>query len=256
MRVERFSDMCTLFMTRSFMHDLHNVSDSIQQKAFKIAQYIAEDPHPKDYGGELLPGFHEIWQLAVMDDYWMTVSFHSVEYPPEILYLLRLHHQNDIDQKALRIISRCVTLPAQEGNEQNINECTKPEQLSVLPSSTHSEDYHVVRLNSLQRMLTEYEEKQLFDHLRTNPMLKVYELRLNLAMEGFDPILTKVINILNIQGKVITKFPSSKTVPGYDFQVRMIFVSRLSNQKVIETLTLRTALPSNAFSLNRVIVTE
>ncbi len=75
----------------------------------------------------------------------------------------------------------------------------------------------------IKRVLTEYEENRLQENI--DQQHSIYEVVLNLAMQGFENIITTVIEHINTFGEVITKVPSSKAMPGYDLQVRIIFAS-------------------------------
>ena len=75
----------------------------------------------------------------------------------------------------------------------------------------------------IQRVLTEYEEIRLHENIAAQK--NIYEAVLNLLMEGFEQIVTTVIQHLHHFGEVIAKVPSSRTLPGYDLQVRIIFAA-------------------------------
>ena len=101
--------------------------------------------------------------------------------------------------------------------------------------------------DDIQRILTEYEESRLFENLRNQR--NIYELILNLAMEGFDRIVTAVINTINTNGEVVAKVPSSKTLPGYDLQVRIIFAWTATAEQLHETLSATQGLVQQNFTI-------
>jgi two-component system chemotaxis sensor kinase CheA len=106
--------------------------------------------------------------------------------------------------------------------------------------------------DDIKRILTEYEENRLIENLRNKR--RIYELILNLMMEGFDRIVTTVITSINTTGgEVIAKVPSSKTLPNYELQVRIIFASSESVQSLIDGLKTGAELASQDFSIKPLI---
>ncbi|MBD3304959.1 hypothetical protein GF339_01235 [candidate division KSB3 bacterium] len=86
----------------------------------------------------------------------------------------------------------------------------------------------------IHRILTTYEETRLTQNLQHG--FRIYEAILNLSMDKFEQIVTEVIHSINTIGEVIAKAPSSKTLPGYDLQVRLIFASLASLDEVTQTV--------------------
>lgn len=92
----------------------------------------------------------------------------------------------------------------------------------------------------IQRVLTEYEETRLQENIASRK--NIYEAVLNLLMEGFDQIVTTVIQQIQRPGEVIAKVPSSRTLPGYDLQVRIIFATDHSLQQLTDIFQSMEAL--------------
>lgn len=105
--------------------------------------------------------------------------------------------------------------------------------------------------DDIKRILTEYEESRLLENLQQQ--LNIYELILNLMMQGFDRIVTNVIDQLNTLGEVIAKIPSSKTLPNYELQVRIIFASRVSQPEILGVLKTVSSLAPRDFSIKPLI---
>ncbi len=99
----------------------------------------------------------------------------------------------------------------------------------------------------IKRVLTEYEETRLQKNISSEK--KIYEVVLNLIMEGFDQVVTTVIQHLNLFGEVIAKVPSSKTLPGYDLQVRIIFASSHAITQLAESIQTVEALKDQSVAL-------
>jgi two-component system chemotaxis sensor kinase CheA len=99
----------------------------------------------------------------------------------------------------------------------------------------------------IKRVLTEYEETRLQKNISSEK--KIYEVVLNLIMEGFDQVVTTVIQHLNLFGEVIAKVPSSKTLPGYDLQVRIIFASSHAIIQLAESIQTVEALKDQSVAL-------
>jgi two-component system chemotaxis sensor kinase CheA len=99
----------------------------------------------------------------------------------------------------------------------------------------------------IKRILSEYEENRFLESIRNH--LTIYELILNLAMEGFDLIVTTVIEKLNTVGEVVAKIPSPKALPKYDLQMRIIFASPLSVPELTKLLTSLSELSSQDFAI-------
>jgi len=103
----------------------------------------------------------------------------------------------------------------------------------------------------IKRVLTEYEESRLSENIHKN--VDIYEVVLNLVMEGFEKVVATVIKHINTTSEVIAKVPSSKTISGYDLQVRVIFASRESEQQLADSLETLPILSAQNFSLKRLI---
>ncbi|GAK57429.1 cheA signal transduction histidine kinase [Candidatus Vecturithrix granuli] len=99
----------------------------------------------------------------------------------------------------------------------------------------------------IQRVLTEYEETRLQENIARQQ--KIYEAVLNLFMEGFDQVVMAVIQHINLFGEVIAKVPSSKTLPGYDLQVRIIFASSHSMTQLSDSFHALEILADQSVSL-------
>jgi two-component system chemotaxis sensor kinase CheA len=123
----------------------------------------------------------------------------------------------------------------------------KPRQPLLIQPSVPSEVGHYAIPDDIKRILTEYEENRLTESIHKN--LRIYELILNLAMEGFDRIVTTVIDKINTLGEVIAKVPSPKTLPGYDLQIRIIFASSVAAQTLTGSFTSIKELASGDVSL-------
>jgi two-component system chemotaxis sensor kinase CheA len=123
----------------------------------------------------------------------------------------------------------------------------KPRQPLLIQPSVPSEVGPYAIPDDIKRILTEYEENRLTESIHKN--LRIYELILNLAMEGFDRIVTTVIDKINTLGEVIAKVPSPKTLPGYDLQIRIIFASSVAAQTLTGSFTSIKELASGDVSL-------
>lgn len=108
--------------------------------------------------------------------------------------------------------------------------------------------------DDIKRILTEYEESRLLENLQKR--LTVYELILNLMMEGFDRIVTHAIDKMNTVGEVIAKVPSSKTLPNYELQVRIIFASPKSTEALTNLIKTVDELAPEDFSINPLITPD
>jgi len=86
----------------------------------------------------------------------------------------------------------------------------------------------------IRRVLTEYEENRLVENITQK--CSIYQVILNLLMEGFEQIVNAVIEQLNSTSEVIAKVPSSKRLPGFDLQVRIIFASMLPEKALTASL--------------------
>jgi len=104
----------------------------------------------------------------------------------------------------------------------------------------------------IKRVLTEYEESRLLENVAKR--LTIYEALLNLVMEGFEQVIAAVITVLQSHGEVIAKVPSSKTIPGFDLQVRVIFASAHSERDLSDALHHVEALAKQAFLIRQLIV--
>ncbi len=103
----------------------------------------------------------------------------------------------------------------------------------------------------IKRVLTEYEENRLNENIAQQ--LSIYEVVLNLSMKGFEQIITAVIEHINAFGEVITKVPSSKALPGYDLQVRIIFAAAIAMQEITKKLHTLNVLKTQKFSLKTLL---
>ncbi len=99
----------------------------------------------------------------------------------------------------------------------------------------------------IKRVLTEYEEDRLNENIAKN--FFIYEATLNLLMEGFEQVVTTAITHINIFGEVITKVPSSKSLPGYDLQIRIIFASLTTIEKIAQSLNTQADLTTQNLSI-------
>lgn len=106
--------------------------------------------------------------------------------------------------------------------------------------------------SAIQRILTEYEEKRLLEHLKNHH--SIYEAVLNLLMDGFEQVVTEVIDRINTVGEVIAKVPSSKTLPRYDLQMRVIFASSLLADALIASIAEIGIIQPEDFSVTTLIV--
>ncbi|GAK52976.1 CheA signal transduction histidine kinase [Candidatus Moduliflexus flocculans] len=104
----------------------------------------------------------------------------------------------------------------------------------------------------IRRVLTEYEENRLVENITQK--CSIYQVILNLLMEGFEHVVNKVIEQLNSTSEVIAKVPSSKRLPGYDLQVRIIFASILPEKALTASLASLKELES--FSLTLLIAPQ
>lgn len=82
----------------------------------------------------------------------------------------------------------------------------------------------------IRRVLTEYEENRLLESITHK--CSIYQVMLNLLMEGFDQVVNAAIAQINATSEVIAKVPSSKRLPGYDLQVRIIFASTVPEKSL------------------------
>ena len=108
--------------------------------------------------------------------------------------------------------------------------------------------------DDIKRVLTEYEESRLTECM--SKKLGIYEAVLNLVMEGFEELVSRVIDSLKLHNEVIAKVPSSKTAPGYDLQVRIIFASSFAEKPLHDFLEALEGLNNDNFSLRLLIPQE
>lgn len=108
--------------------------------------------------------------------------------------------------------------------------------------------------DDIKRILTEYEETRLLENLQNR--LTIYELILNLMMDGFDRVVTNVIAKVNTIGEVIAKVPSSKTLPNYELQVRIILASSAPEKTLIDALKTVDDISPQDFSLKILTIPE
>lgn len=128
----------------------------------------------------------------------------------------------------------------------------RPPKPPVTQPSVGAEAGQYAIPDDIKRILTEYEESRLVENLRNTR--RIYELILNLMMEGFDQVVTTAITTINTTGgEVIAKVPSSKTLPNYELQVRIIFASSASVEKITESLISLAALVPQDFSVKPLI---
>ncbi len=109
-------------------------------------------------------------------------------------------------------------------------------------------------LDDIKRVLTEYEESRLTECI--GKKLGIYEAILNLVMEGFEHVVSTVIDYLKQDNEVIAKVPSSKTASGYDLQVRIIFASKFAEKPLYESLKTFEGLTEENFFLKLLIPQE
>ena len=124
---------------------------------------------------------------------------------------------------------------------------------STVPATSNGIDAFQLP-DDIKRILTEYEETRLLENLRNR--LTIYELILNLMMDGFDRVVTTIIAQVNTVGEVIAKVPSSKTLPNYELQVRIILASSVTQQTLVETLKAVDDISSQDFSLKALNIPE
>ena len=136
--------------------------------------------------------------------------------------------------------------PLRRGNGKSPLEGERGGALA-LESTVPDKGGHYAIPADISRILTEYEETRLSDNLRQHR--KIYELILNLTMDGFDRIVTGVVEKIAATGEVIAKVPSSKTLPNYDLQVRIICASSATAQAITEALTGLPGLAPKDFSI-------
>jgi len=160
---------------------------------------------------------------------------------------------DDLIQKLENILTgRAEETRKTDLSETHAKKEEKPKKPPITQPSTPSEGDQYSIPDDIKRILTEYEENRLVENLHNK--LKIYELVLNLMMEGFDRIVTTVISTINTTGgEVIAKVPSSKTLPNYELQVRIIFASSASIQKLTESLVSFAALVPHDFSIKQLI---
>ncbi len=99
----------------------------------------------------------------------------------------------------------------------------------------------------VRRVLTEYEENRLVESITQK--CNIYQVILNLLMEGFEQVVNTVIEQINSTSEVIAKVPSSKRLPGYDLQVRIIFASTLPEKAIAATLSSLKGLENFSLTL-------
>ena len=117
----------------------------------------------------------------------------------------------------------------------------------------HAEESSLTAIpEDVRRVLTEYEESRLLESIAHK--CNIYQVVLNLAMEGFEQVVAAVIEKLNSSGEVIAKVPSSKRIQGYDLQVRVIFASPSVEKDV--NLALKAVKRLENFSLKELISQE
>ena len=133
------------------------------------------------------------------------------------------------------------------------NTQTAAAQVPVKPSGTNIAG-GVAIPDTIKRVLTEYEESRLSECLAKK--LGIYEAVLNLVMEGFEQLVSSVIDSLKQSNEVIAKVPSSKTAPGYDLQVRIIFASSFAEKPLFDFLERQEGLTKNNLSLKLLIPQE
>lgn len=104
----------------------------------------------------------------------------------------------------------------------------------------------------IRRVLTEYEENRLVESI--SHKCSIYQVMLNLLMEGFDQVVNSAIAQINATSEVIAKVPSSKRLPGYDLQVRIIFASTVPEKSLHAVLARVKGLEN--FSLTLLIAPQ
>ncbi len=80
--------------TKRFARDIKNLSRSIQEEAFSIAQKLSQDVFEPTLNIRSMKGFKDVYRVVVMKSYRMIFSFDS-----ENIYLLRIAHRRDIYRK-------------------------------------------------------------------------------------------------------------------------------------------------------------
>ncbi|PID58296.1 hypothetical protein CSB45_04315 [candidate division KSB3 bacterium] len=108
--------------------------------------------------------------------------------------------------------------------------------------------------DDIQRVLSEYEESRMYECLSRK--LGIYEVVLNLMMNSFEQLVASVTDSLMQKHEVIAKVPSSKTAPGYDLQVRIIFASGLAEKALHDYLKSLSGLTKENFSLKTLLPLE
>ncbi len=126
-----------------------------------------------------------------------------------------------------------------------------PAQKSQAQTGGLARDVEHVIPRDIKRILTEYEETRLAENIKQN--VTIYEIVLNLFMEGFERVVATVIQHINTTSEVIAQVPSSKTLFGYDLQIRIIFASRDSAAHLAASFNVLPILDTQNFSLQCLI---
>jgi two-component system chemotaxis sensor kinase CheA len=103
----------------------------------------------------------------------------------------------------------------------------------------------------IKRILSEYEENRFLESIRNH--LPIYELILNLMIEGFERMIKTLIGRINTAGEVIAQIPDPKTLPNYDLRMRIIFASSHSAQELTALLMSLPDLVSQDFTIKLLI---
>jgi len=154
--------------------------------------------------------------------------------------------------KPVEEVARPVEKPAPKPSKPPIQEVTQVSKPQPAPQRPQAEGIALPSIPwEIKRVLTEYEENRLHENITKN--FSVYEVALNLLMEGFEQVVTTAIQHINTFGEVITKVPSSKTLPDYDLQIRIIFASSLAVEELTKALKAVDDLAAQNFAVKQLL---